>query len=148
MSTTFQLIEKIPFFDAFDEQEKKVLAANPAAFAQFEDGDVLIQQGDFKDSSVFVVLSGAATVRKDEYQEQIIDYIEAGAVVGEAAFLAEGRCRMASVIADGAMTVFRLDRNTIEQFDCSFQLKITRLLVTIIVERLDKMHTAMAELMR
>ncbi|MBF0296356.1 MAG: cyclic nucleotide-binding domain-containing protein [Magnetococcales bacterium] len=141
------MMEGIPFFDAFSEQEKQRLAERGHCFESFKDGDVIIQEGDMGDSDLFVILTGSAYVRKDDYPDNIIAYLEAGAIIGEAAFLVGGRRRMASVIAQGDVNVFKIDRTTMEQFDCSFQLKVTRLLVVIIVERLEKMNEALAELM-
>lgn len=146
MNTTLEMMERIPFFSGFSHEEKEVLAVSDRSFVRFKDGDVIIQQGDIVNSAVFIILTGSASVRKEEYRNSIIDYIETGSIVGEAAFLVNGRSRMASIIADGVVEAFKLDRNTLEQFDCALQLKITRKLAEIIVERLDKMHGAMAAL--
>ncbi|MBF0125797.1 MAG: cyclic nucleotide-binding domain-containing protein [Magnetococcales bacterium] len=147
MSSIIKMMEGIPFFDAFSEQEKQQLADSGNFFEMFKDGEVIIQEGDLRDSALFVILTGSAYVRKDEYPDNIIAYMEAGSIIGEAAFLVGGRRRMASVIAQGIVNVFKLDRTALEQFECSFQLKLTKLLVVIIVERLEKMNEALAELM-
>ncbi|MEO5330716.1 MAG: cyclic nucleotide-binding domain-containing protein [Magnetococcus sp. YQC-5] len=147
MSSIIQMLDGIPFFEAFSLQEKQLLAESGDFFELFKNGDVIIQEGDLRDSALFVILTGSAFVRKDEYPEHIIAYLEAGSIIGEAAFLVGGRRRMASVIAQGVVNVFKLDRTALEQFDCQLQLKITKQLVVIIVERLEKMNEALAELM-
>lgn len=146
MSMIHKLTKDIPFFSGFSTEETELLLADGCCFVQYKNGDVIIRQGDLENSAVFIILSGAASVRKEEYSEHIIDYIEAGSIVGESAFLVNGRSRMASVIADGSVEAFKLDRSTLEKFDCSLQLKITKKLVATIVERLDRMHGAMASL--
>ncbi|MBF0272398.1 MAG: cyclic nucleotide-binding domain-containing protein [Magnetococcales bacterium] len=147
MSTIFDMMEAIPFFAPFSHQEKRLLADSGHCFELYKDGDVIIQDGDTRDSSLFIILSGAAFVRKDDHPEHIIAYLEAGSIIGEAAFLVGGRRRMASVIAEGSVNVFKLDHAALAQFDCPFQLKLTQQLVVIIVERLEKMNEALSELM-
>lgn len=147
MSTIIQLLDNIQFFNAFTPDEKQLLANHGNCFELFKEGEVIIQEGDMRDSSLFVLLTGSAYVRKDEYPENIIAYLETGAIIGEAAFLVGGRRRMASVIAKGLVNVFKLDPIALEQFDCPFQLKLTKQLVVIIVERLEQMNEALAELM-
>ncbi|MBF0138926.1 MAG: cyclic nucleotide-binding domain-containing protein [Magnetococcales bacterium] len=146
MNAIINLTEGIPFFSGFSNEEIELMLANGNSFVRYKDGEVIIEQGDFENSAVFIILSGSASVRKEEYHEHIIDYIETGSIVGESAFLVNGRSRMASVIADGVVETFKLDRSIIEQFDCPLQLKITKKLVETIVDRLDKMHGAMAAL--
>lgn len=147
MTTILEMMEAIPFFAPFNHQEKQLLAERGHCFELFRNGEVIIQEGDTRDSALFILLSGAAFVRKEEHPEHIIAYLEAGSIIGEAAFLVGGRRRMASVVADGLVNVFKLDRDVLEQFDCPFQLKLTQQLVVIIVERLEKMNEALAELM-
>ncbi|MBF0428477.1 MAG: cyclic nucleotide-binding domain-containing protein [Magnetococcales bacterium] len=147
MNTIVQMMENIPFFAVFTASEKQLLAEHGHCFELFKNGEVIIQEGDTQDSSLFIILTGAAFVRKDEYPEHIIAYLETGSIIGEAAFLVGGRRRMASVVAQGLVNVFKLDQNAMEQFDCSFQLKLTKQLVVIIVERLEKMNEALAEIM-
>ncbi|MBF0339943.1 MAG: cyclic nucleotide-binding domain-containing protein [Magnetococcales bacterium] len=147
MSTILEMMDSIPFFEPFTSQEKHLLAEHVHCFELFKNGEVIIQEGDVQDSSLFIILSGAAFVRKDDHPEHIIAYLEAGSIIGEAAFLVGGRRRMASVVAEGLVNVFKLDRTAMSQFDCPFQLKLTQQLVIIIVERLEKMNDALAELM-
>ncbi|GAB0057368.1 hypothetical protein SIID45300_01695 [Candidatus Magnetaquicoccaceae bacterium FCR-1] len=147
MSTILDMMEAIPFFDPFTNQEKRLLADHGHCFELFKDGQTIIQEGDIQDSALYIILSGAAFVRKDDHPEHIIAYLETGSIIGEAAFLVGGRRRMASVIAEGLVNVFRLDRTALADFECAFQLKLTQQLVIIIVERLEKMNEALAELM-
>ncbi len=147
MSTILKLLNDVTFFDPFNDQEKQLIADSGNCFELFKDGEVIIQEGDLRDSSLYVILNGSAFVRKDEYPENIIAYLETGAIIGEAAFLVGGRRRMASVVAQGVVNVFKLDSIALTQFDCPFQLKLTKLLVAIIVERLEQMNEALAELM-
>ncbi|MBF0213175.1 MAG: cyclic nucleotide-binding domain-containing protein [Magnetococcales bacterium] len=147
MSTILDMMEAIPFFEPFSGQEKRLMAERGHCFELFKDGEVIIQEGDTRDSALFILLSGSAFVRKDDHPEHIIAYLETGSIIGEAAFLVGGRRRMASVVADGLVNVFKLDREALAEFDCPFQLKLTQQLVVIIVERLEKMNEALAELM-
>ncbi|MEO5378631.1 MAG: cyclic nucleotide-binding domain-containing protein [Magnetococcus sp. DMHC-6] len=147
MSSILQLMEGIPFFDNFNIQEKMYFIQNGHFFELYKDGEVIIQEGDIQDSSLYVILRGAAFVRKDNLPENTLAYLEEGSILGEAAFLVGDRPRMASVIAQGTVNVFRMNRSVMEQFDCALQLKITKQLVLIVVERLERMNEALTELM-
>ncbi|MBF0147142.1 MAG: cyclic nucleotide-binding domain-containing protein [Magnetococcales bacterium] len=147
METILKMMEGVSFFEAFTNEERHQLAQKGHFFEVFRDGDVIIQEGDLNDSALFVILTGTAFVRRDEFKDHIIDYLEAGSVVGEASFLVNGRRRMASVVAQGIVNAFKLDRMALEEFECPFRLKITNVLVTIVVERLERVHEAIEKLM-
>lgn len=147
METILKMMEGVPFFDAFSEQERSLLAECGHFFENFKDGEVIIREGDLKDSALFVILTGVALVCRGEHPASVIDTVEVGSIIGEASFLVSGRPRMASVVAQGRVNAFKLDRTALEQFDCPFQLKITQLLVEIVVERLERVHRAIESLM-
>ncbi|MBF0383755.1 MAG: cyclic nucleotide-binding domain-containing protein [Magnetococcales bacterium] len=141
-----KLMDDIPFFSNFTTEEKAIFLQDSNFYTSYKDGDVIIQEGDLQDSSLYIIVSGTALVRRDEYPDNIIAIFEGGSILGEASFLL-GRPRTASVIADGEVTAFKFNRSFMERLDCQFQLRITNQLVEVIVDRFESITEALSELM-
>lgn len=113
------------FAGASAEQLDAIAArATPRKFAR---GEVIIHQGD-PGECFYILTSGVARVSvvAANGREITLDFLEAGAVVGEIAVL-DGQDRTATVIAHEAATAMRLDRAAIrdiiaERPDFAWQL--------------------------
>jgi CRP/FNR family transcriptional regulator, cyclic AMP receptor protein len=109
-----KLVAAHSLFGGASELELDVIAAR-ATSHKFARGDTLIRQGDPGDS-LYILLSGVARVSLVAVngREITLDFLEAGAVVGEMAVL-DGAERSASVIAVEATEALRLDRRDIRE---------------------------------
>ncbi len=141
-----KLMDETPFFSKFTPEEQAVFHEDGNFFSSYKDGEVIIQEGDLQDSSLYIIVSGTVLVRKDKNPENIIAVFGEGAILGEASFLLR-RPRTASVVAEGEVSAFRIDRSTMDRLDCKFQLRITNQLVEIMVDRFESITDALSELM-
>lgn len=95
-----------------DQLDAIAARATPRQFAR---GDVIIHQGDPGDC-FYILTAGVARVSivAANGREITLDFLEAGAVVGEIAVL-DGNDRTATVIAHEACAAMRLDRAAIRE---------------------------------
>ncbi|MBF0189196.1 MAG: cyclic nucleotide-binding domain-containing protein, partial [Magnetococcales bacterium] len=68
---------------------------------------------------------------------RVLVTLEAGAVIGELAFLTK-RPRATNVIAVDDVTIFTISSASMEKLDLSVQMKIKDQLIRILVSRLDE----------
>ena len=107
-----QLLAPGSLFAGATADQLDAIAAR-ATTRNFARGETLIHQGDAGDS-FYIVTAGVVRVSivAANGREITLDFLEAGAVVGEIAVL-DGNERTASVIAHEAATTLRLDRSAI-----------------------------------
>jgi CRP/FNR family transcriptional regulator, cyclic AMP receptor protein len=106
------LIAPGSLFAGADEADLSAIAARASA-RSFDRGDTLMHQGDAGDCC-YIITSGVVRVVlfSANGREITLDYLEAGAVVGEIA-LFDGLDRTATVIAHVAVETLRLDRSVL-----------------------------------
>ena len=85
-SERFSLLRSSSFFKLFSDADLWYVL-EIAEFQRFNQGDVLIREGDTGDC-FFVMLSGQAKVTK---QDQLIDLVSSGMSMGEISYVLEGR---------------------------------------------------------
>jgi CRP/FNR family transcriptional regulator, cyclic AMP receptor protein len=109
-----KLVAAHSLFGGASALELDVIAAR-ATSLKFGRGDTIMHQGDPGDS-LYILLSGVARVALVAVngREITLDFLEAGAVVGEMAVL-DGAERSASVIAIEPVEALRLDRRDIKE---------------------------------
>ncbi|WOE73953.1 Crp/Fnr family transcriptional regulator [Alterisphingorhabdus coralli] len=97
------------FADSDDDALAAIILRGHLVTAQ--EGDVLLHQGD-KGDILYIILSGMARISMvaSNGHEIVLDYAEAGHVIGEIAFL-DGGERSASVDALSDMTMLTLSRD-------------------------------------
>ncbi len=146
MELILKLLDKISFFWDMTQEERAIFAASDSFFQTFKHGDIIIQEDDETDVSLYIIIKGSVYVRKEDYPGKIITTLEEGAVLGEVSFLAS-RPRTASVIAKEDVTVFKIDRAAMLQLEYPLQIKIKDCLAKILVERLERMNQALATIL-
>jgi CRP-like cAMP-binding protein len=109
-----KLIAAHSLFGEASALELDVIAAR-ATSRKYARGDAIMHQGEPGDS-LYIILSGVArvTLLAANGREITLDFVEAGAVVGEMAVL-DGADRSASVVAIEPVTALRLDRRDIRE---------------------------------
>ncbi len=85
-SERFSLLRGSPFFRLFSDEDLWYVL-EIGEFRPFQQGDVLIREGDIGEC-FFVMLSGQAKVSK---QDQLIDLVTIGMSMGEISYVLEGR---------------------------------------------------------
>ncbi|MGN7613221.1 cyclic nucleotide-binding domain-containing protein [Magnetococcales bacterium HHB-1] len=143
-----KLIEKIPFFWEFTQEEKASLVAQQDTFfANFKKGDYLIRE-ESSESALYILIRGSVNVTKNQLPEVVIATLKPGAVFGEISFLTK-QPRTTNVIANEDITVFTISgHKEMRTLDLSLQNKIKDQLINILVKRLDAMNSTLIKLMR
>lgn len=141
-----QLIDSVPFFGGFSEDEKRIIINSDSYFESFEAEDRIIEEGS-RDSVLYIIIKGKAVVTKNSHPDRIIATLEAGTVMGELSFLTN-RPRSTNVTATTKVVCFTLNSETMKLLDSSMQHKIKDQLIDILVRRLDEMNCIFLSLLR
>ncbi|MBF0614606.1 MAG: cyclic nucleotide-binding domain-containing protein [Magnetococcales bacterium] len=141
-----RLLDNIPFFWTFTEEEKERLLGLDCYFQTFQSGDYLIHE-EAEDNALFIILKGTAKVTKKSHPDRVITILEPGTVFGEIAFLTQ-RPRSTDVVANEKMICFTINGETMAQLDSQMQHKIKDQLIEILVQRLDQMNQTLLNLVR
>ncbi|MBF0190686.1 MAG: cyclic nucleotide-binding domain-containing protein [Magnetococcales bacterium] len=141
-----RLLDNVPFFWSFTEEEKNLLISLDCYFESFQAGDYLIHE-DAEDNALFIILKGTARVSKKSHPDKIITILEPGTVFGEISFLTQ-RPRSTDVVACEKMICFTINGETMSQLDSLMQHKIKDQLIEILVQRLDQMNQTLLNLVR
>jgi CRP-like cAMP-binding protein len=139
-----KLLEPIPFFRDFTQQELQSIAGNDTFYMRFDKGEVIIQEGDVGDSSLYVVVKGSVSVSKFNMP---IASLKPGAVIGEISFLTM-RPRSTTVVAAEPTIMFRITSKTIKSLHKDTAEKIKDQLIDILISRLDEMNVALTKIVR
>ncbi|MBF0294560.1 MAG: cyclic nucleotide-binding domain-containing protein [Magnetococcales bacterium] len=141
-----QLLDSIPFFWNFSDEEKDHLLSLDNYFESFKPGEFLIHEGA-EDNALYIILKGRADVTKNSMPKKVIATLEPGTVVGEISFLTN-RPRTTNVIAAEKMICFTINGQTMAELNTHMQHKIKDQLIEILVQRLDNMNQTLLELAR
>ncbi|MEO5331789.1 MAG: cyclic nucleotide-binding domain-containing protein [Magnetococcus sp. YQC-5] len=141
-----QLLESVPFFWTFTDEEKELLLSLDNYFESFKQGELIIQEGA-QDTALYIILKGNAYVTKSSHPKKIIATLTPGTVVGEISFLTQ-RARSTNVIAADKMICFTINGETMADLSSQMQHKFKDQLIEILVQRLDTMNQTLVELAR
>ncbi|MBF0127915.1 MAG: cyclic nucleotide-binding domain-containing protein [Magnetococcales bacterium] len=141
-----QLLESVPFFWDFTDEEKERLLSLDSYFESFRSGEHLIEEGA-QDNALYIILKGSAHVTKTTSPGHVIATLDAGTVVGEISFLTN-RPRTTNVVASEKMICFTINGQSMRELDSGMQHKIKDQLIEILVQRLDNMNKTLLELAR
>ncbi|MBF0187999.1 MAG: cyclic nucleotide-binding domain-containing protein [Magnetococcales bacterium] len=131
------LMDRIPFFSAFTEEEKRSLVEEQVScFANYDKGGYLTREGE-QDRALFILIKGRARVFKRADPDHPITTLEPGSVFGEISFLT-GQSRTTDIVAIEDLLVFKVDDPSIlARMDLSLQLKIKDKMIEVLVSRLE-----------
>ncbi|CAF0739531.1 unnamed protein product [Adineta steineri] len=110
-----EFLNKVSILQTLDEFERLVVADSLESI-QYEDGDIIVRQGDPGDD-FFIIVEGTCTVHQkpSESSESIeIDTLSAGDYFGEIALLCN-RARVATIIAKGSLKCVKMNRKRFER---------------------------------
>ncbi len=115
MATPVELLQEVPFFQLFDEQERTSLAA-VLDEAHFSANQLICNYGDPGDS-LYIIRSGEVEIfiKDNTGHRVVLETATAGDYFGEISLL-DGGPRTASVLATKAVDLLRLDRKDLDQF--------------------------------
>ncbi|CAN5361224.1 hypothetical protein BH24PSE2_BH24PSE2_03740 [soil metagenome] len=141
--------------DAMDEQERFDLLRRLTFFHDFSHGEIweLLRSGDWReyaaneeivregemDDRFYVIVSGDVFVQS---RRRRIGRLGAGECFGEASYV-RGSRRMATIQADGPVTLLRVSSTLLEQVSTACQLRFTKAFLRRLIQRLqssDRIH--------
>lgn len=132
------LLKSLSFFQAFPDAEIWELL-RWAGWEEYRDGEKIISEGEEEDS-FFIVVNGAVKVCKGVHP---ITRLEAGECFGEIGYLGHQK-RSASIIADGDISVLRMNAKLIERASQSCQVAFHKVFIRTLIDRLVQTTTALA----
>lgn len=142
-----KLLETIPFFWEFTQEELQRLTESDSYFVNYKPGDYLLKEGEDKDHAMLILIRGRVRVSRANKPDQTIATLEPGAVIGEISFLTK-RPRTTNVVAVEESTAFRLDNASLKTMEPNVQLRIKDRLIEVLVQRLDQMNEVLSKVVR
>ncbi len=125
------LLRKLKFFHDFSQAEigEVQKASN---WQNYVAGEEIVREGDM-DDRFYVVVAGSCAMERNG---RIIRQIGVGECFGESTYLPGAR-RVASVRAEGNVTLLRVGATLLEQASASCQLRFNRVFLRSLIERLQ-----------
>ena len=133
--TYIEYLRSVPLFSKLSKADLNEVARHSTDLT-FEDGHVLIEQGDPNTSSMLIVLEGTAVVRRNGRK---VASLGAGDFAGELAMLSR-QPRNASIVASGKLRALVLDRRELMALIDDVP-RITKNLLLAVVERLGSVDS-------
>jgi len=145
--TIKKFIQKIPFFQVFNDHELNKLVGKEKVFKDCKKGEAIFNEGDVG-SSLFVLLFGAIELVKsyDKGPDTIIMELQAGSVFGEIAMLTKRQRNLAARASSTKVVVMEFKSSFIDKLIPSIQTKFHKQLCTILAKNLDTMNMRYAKL--
>ena len=142
-----KFIQKIPFFQEFNDHELNKLVGKEKVFKDCRKGETIFKEGD-PGSSLFVLLFGSIELVKsyDKGPDAIIMEIQAGAVFGEIAMLTKRRRNLAARASSTKVVVMEFTNAFIDRLIPSVQVKFHKQLLFVLAKNLDTMNMRYAKL--
>ncbi len=139
------MISGLGLFAEFTDQEKREFAGFAQAELHFNDGDILIEEGD-SHTSLYLLVKGTLLVTKEGYGPALTE-LKPGAVFGEMSFFTK-KPRHSNVIACGKVTVVQMDDSFFEAVSAGVRDKIKNYLIELLISRLDQMNESLIKISR
>ena len=122
----------VSFFEGFTKEQLKEILKSSSIY-KVAKGESMVAEGDIEDS-FFVLLSGKASVRKNDKR---IATISRGECFGEMAYLS-GQARAATVLAETDCILMEISATLLDRSSESIQLLFLRSFATNLIQRLSQ----------
>lgn len=136
-----KVLDKIPFFDLFNADEKKEFASSDNYVLNCDPGSKIIEQGDM-DFSTYILLKGEVILKKRENPDLVIATLRPGAVFGEISFLKRSP-RPTDVIAREKVQVLRLSGELFSKLSGPTQIKLKDQYIELLVGRIAEVNNSL-----
>ncbi len=150
MENNLKLLKAIPIFSDIKDEALHLLAALLKEERVQKNG-FIIREGDHS-NMMYIIQSGAAEVRKVINREagkyKTLAILEQGDIFGEMAIFG-GEYRSADVVAREDTVLWRMDYNDffkVIEADAADGVKLLRVIITILIERVKALNTELAAL--
>ena len=145
--TIKKFLQKIPFFEVFNDHELNKLVGKGKVFKDCKKGENIFQEGDVG-TSLFVLLFGAVELVKsyDKGPDAVIMELQSGTVFGEIAMLTNRRRNVAARASSTKVVVMEFPNTFIDKLIPSIQTKFQKQLLYVLAKNLDTMNMRYAKL--
>ena len=135
----FEVIDKMPIFKHFTDQEKQAVCEMDHTLVDFQKGDLIIEEGDTT-KSLFVLMKGSALITKKADDTTIrLSKLKPGELFGEMSFFSD-HPRRTNVVANDKVVVIKIGETFVEKLDPVLQNKIKDYFIELLIVRLDHMN--------
>ncbi|MEK9629103.1 MAG: cyclic nucleotide-binding domain-containing protein [Nitrospinota bacterium] len=140
----FGLINNIPFFREFSQEQKREIGALNNRVDVFEPKATIVNEGG-EDITVFVLLKAEAIVTRNDLPKVVINTLSMGALFGEVSFLTKTP-RTTNIIAKTEAKVLRLDAEMFSKLKSETRDKLKDKFIEVLVSRISEMNSALVKL--
>lgn len=140
-----KMIEGMPMFEHFSEDEKKEFAQMQYSMLKFKNGDDVITEGELS-KSLYLLVKGMCLVTRTADNAKIrLSKLSPGEIFGEMSFFSD-KPRQSTVTATDDVLVLKMDDNFFEKVNPGIRAKIKEYLIELLVSRLDNMNAAIMKI--
>lgn len=145
--TLYDLIDKMPIFTRFSNEEKKAVSEIEHSMHKYQRGDQIIEEGD-QSTSLYLLIKGAVLITKKVDEATIrLARLGPGEIFGEMSFFTD-QPRRTSVIANDKVLVIKMDQHFFDALAPRAKDKIKDYIISLLIERLDKMNDSIMQISR
>lgn len=139
------MIEGMPMFEHFSEDEKKEFVQRQYSILKFKNGDDIITEGELS-KSLYLLVKGTCLITKTADNAKIrLSKLSPGEIFGEMSFFSD-KPRQSTVTAIDDVLVLKMDDNFFEKINPSIRAKIKEYLIELLISRLDNMNAALMKI--
>ncbi|MHC4459358.1 MAG: cyclic nucleotide-binding domain-containing protein [Planctomycetota bacterium] len=141
----YELIDEMPMFKFFSENEKKEFVAMEHSLLGFNQDEIIIQEGDAF-SSLYLLIKGTILITKTG-ENTPLSKLSAGTVFGEMSFLTK-KPRFTNVVANEKVLVMKMDDDFFRKVRPEIKDRIKDYLIDLLINRLDAMNESLSKISR
>ncbi|MFC1815813.1 Crp/Fnr family transcriptional regulator [Thermodesulfobacteriota bacterium] len=142
-----ELIEGMPMFASFSEDEKKTFAEMEHTILKFSKNDDIIMEGE-PSRSLYLLVEGTCLITKTVEDVKIrLSKLSSGEIFGEMSYFS-GKPRQSTVTATGDVKVLKIENDFIEKAAPAIRDRINDYFIKLLVSRLDHMNAAIMKISR
>ena len=135
----YETIRSMPMFENLSEKEKKTLAKDEHSLIEFNNGDLIIQEGD-ESGALYLLIKGSVLITKSSGDSQIrLAKLKAGELFGEMSFFTKNP-RQSNVLASENVLVMKMDENFFEKLPSRIRDALKNYFIELLIKRLDDMN--------
>ena len=145
--TLYAIIDKMPMFARFSDEEKKAISKIEHSMHKYRRGDKIIEEGD-QSTSLYLLIKGAVLITKQVDEATIrLARLGPGEIFGEMSFFTD-QPRRTSVLANDKVLVMKMDDEFFNALDPVIKDKIKDYIISLLIDRLDKMNDSIMQISR
>ena len=131
----FNLLNDLPFFDNFDDSEKREFVSSENYVLTVDSGSKIVTQGSIE-FSLYFLLEGKVIITKNEFPRLVVATLGPGAIFGEISILSQSP-RTSNYIARDEVKVLKLNGELFEKLSPPTQIKLNQQLIQVLIDQLE-----------